>query len=133
MRILSFAAILLALAIGSAKAENLEDCRKGVTAWEAGNLDLAISSLTRCINEGNLTIANMARAYYDRGNAYERRGQYDLAIKDYDEVIYLDPEYAAAYLNRGNAYQGKGGYDQAIQDYDEIIHRSPDFVPAYYN
>ena len=37
--------------------------------------------------------------------AYEQRGQYEEAIKDYDEVIYLDPGYAAAYLNRGNAYQ----------------------------
>ncbi len=133
MRILSLAAILLALAIASAKAETLEDCRKGVTAWEAGDLDLVITSFTRCIKEGNLTIANMASAYYNRGNAYEQRGQYDLAIKDYDEVIYLDPGYAAAYLNRGNAYQGKGDYDQAIQDYDEIIRRSPEFAPAYYN
>ncbi len=133
MRILSLAAILLALAIATAKAENLEDCRKGVTAWEAGDLDLVITSFTRCINEGNLTMANMASAYYNRGNAYEQRGRYDQAIRDYDEVIYLDPGYAAAYLNRANAHQGKGDYDQAIQDYDEIIRRSPNFVPAYYN
>ncbi len=133
MRILYLAAILLALDIGSAKAETLVDCHKGVAAEEAGDLDLAIASFTRCIDEGNLTMANMASAYYNRGNAYEQRGRYDQAIKDYNEVIYLDPGHGPAYVNRANAYQGKGDYDQAIQDYDEIIYRSPDFVPAYYN
>ncbi len=133
MPILSLAAILLALAFANAKAENLEDCRKGVTAWEAGDLDLAITSLTRCIKEGNLTIANMAAAYYNRGNAYEQRGQYGQAIKDYDEVIYLDPGYAPDYLNRGNAYQGTGQYDQAIEDYDEAIRLDPSYALAYYS
>jgi len=133
MRILFLAAILIALDIGSAKAENLLDCHKGVAAEAAGDLELAIASFTRCIDDGNLTMANMASAYYNRGNAYEQRGRYAEAIKDYEEVIYLDPGYGPAYVNRANAYQGKGDYDQAIQDYDEIIRRSPNFVPAYYN
>jgi tetratricopeptide (TPR) repeat protein len=102
-------------------------------AWEAGNLDLAIASLTRCINEGKLTIANLAAAYYNRGNAYEHRSQYDQAIKDYEEVIYLDPNNVPAHLNRGNSHQGKGDYDLAIRDYDEVIRKDSKFVPAYYN
>ena len=133
MRILFLAAILIVWDIGSAKAETLVDCHKGVAAEEAGDLELAIASFTRCIDEGNLTMANMASAYYNRANAYEQRGRYDQAIRDYNEVIYLDPGYGPAYVNRANAYQGNGDYDQAIQAYDEIIRRSPNFVPAYYN
>ncbi len=133
MRILSLAAVLLALAVANAKAENLEDCRRGAAAEEVGDLDLAITSFTRCIDEGSLTIANMAAAYYNRGGAYERKGEYDQAIKDYDEAIYLDPGYVPTYLNRGNAYQGKGAYDQAIEDYDKAIRLSPGYAQAYYS
>jgi tetratricopeptide (TPR) repeat protein len=45
-----------------------------------------------------------ALSYLVRGNAYDRRREYDRAIADYDEAIRLDPKYAMAYINRGNAY-----------------------------
>ena len=42
-------------------------------------------------------------AYNNRGNAYEKKGEHDLAIADFDKAIEIDPKYAFAYDNRGNA------------------------------
>jgi tetratricopeptide (TPR) repeat protein len=64
--------------------------------------------------------------YYNRGKAYVDKGQYDLAISDYNKAIEIkaieiDPGYSEAYCNRGFAYAGKGEYDQAISDLNRAI------------
>jgi tetratricopeptide (TPR) repeat protein len=50
-------------------------------------------------------------AYNNRGSVYFTKGDYDRAIKDFDEAIRLDPKDAGAYNNRGSAY--KRVYDAA--------------------
>jgi tetratricopeptide (TPR) repeat protein len=52
-------------------------------------------------------------------------GQYDLAIRDYDQVIKLDPNIAAGFSGRGETYVFKEQYDRAIQDYDRAIKLDP--------
>ena len=49
-----------------------------------------------------------------------QRGQFDLAIKDYDEALRLKPGYVDAYLGRGWAYAGEGHFDLALKDYDAV-------------
>ena len=41
-----------------------------------------------------------AAALYNRGYAYDHKGQYDLAIADYTHAIALKPNYADAFINR---------------------------------
>lgn len=62
-----------------------------------------------------------ARTCNDRGNESRNLGQYKNAIRDYNEAIRLDPQFAYAYNNRGKAYEALGQYQRAIQDYDEAI------------
>jgi tetratricopeptide (TPR) repeat protein len=47
----------------------------------------------------------LAIAYNNRGNAFSGVGQYEQAIKDYDESIRVDPNYANPFNNR--AWLGK--------------------------
>ncbi len=61
-------------------------------------------------------MASEAKAYLDRGDDYYKKGQYDLAIADYNKAIVIDPKLALAYYGRGNAYGQKGQYDQAWED-----------------
>jgi tetratricopeptide (TPR) repeat protein len=64
---------------------------------------------------------NYAAAFYYRGAAYERKGQPDRAIEDYDQAIRLNPNYAEAFLNRGAVCNRKGQPDRAIEDLDQAI------------
>ncbi len=68
------------------------------------------------------TELNDAKAYYNRGNAYAKKGQYDQAISDYTKALEINPRYAFAYHNRGVAYLGKGQYDKAWED----VHKAQD-------
>ena len=68
---------------------------------------------------------NDAAALFTRGVAYDNLGQYDLAIREYDEAIRLKPSDARAYYNRGLDYANKGQFERAIQDYDHAIRLGP--------
>ena len=72
-------------------------------------------------------------AYTNRGNAYNDKGDYDLAIQDYTKAIELTPDDAEAYYNRGNAYALKGACDPAIQDLTKAIRLRPRYAKAYNN
>jgi tetratricopeptide (TPR) repeat protein len=58
---------------------------------------------------------------------------YQGAIKNFNEAIRLDPEYAIAYSNRGIAYSKMGEYQQAINDYNHAIKLYPNYAKAYFN
>lgn len=90
------------------------------------NLDEAITFLASLSGQGGAD-------NYNRGNAYIQQGDYDRAIKDYDEAIRLKADDARAFNNRGNAYYGKGDYQRAIQDYDQAIRLRADDAMTFHN
>jgi lipoprotein NlpI len=61
-----------------------------------------------------------------RGLIYEFKGAYDLAIRDYDQVLQLNPRDERAIMKLGRAYARQGSYNRAIQYYDELIRLLPD-------
>ena len=75
-----------------------------------------------------------ANAYFDRGNVYRSKGDYDRAIEAFNTATDLNPDFAGAYNHRGVVYLDKGDYDCAIADFTTAIDLNPDFVDeAYYN
>ncbi|MBR0713107.1 caspase family protein [Bradyrhizobium liaoningense] len=64
-------------------------------------------------------------AYNQRGAAYYNKGEYDIAIADYDDALKLGPPNSTIHHNRGNAWRVKGDYAKAIADYDDSIKISP--------
>ena len=75
-----------------------------------------------------------ADAYYQRGLVYidkasrERKqaGQmYDLAIRDFNDAIRLNPTMAAHFVGRASAYMLKEEFRQAIADFTEAIRLAP--------
>jgi serine/threonine protein kinase/Tfp pilus assembly protein PilF len=74
-----------------------------------------------------------ARFYYDRGNAWLEKEEYDRAIRDFDEAIQLDPNNAPAHQMRGRAWRFKKDYDEAVEDFNEAIRLRPNLADAYYD
>lgn len=73
-------------------------------------------------------------AYYrKRADESIVKGDYDLAVNDYNKAIELNPKDAVAYLNRGRAYHDKTNYDLAIADFDKVIEINPKETSAYLN
>ena len=63
--------------------------------------------------------------------AYLRKGEYDVAIKAFDEAISLRPDYGEAFANRAEAYLKKQEYDRASRDFDEAIRLDPDLQAVW--
>ena len=70
-----------------------------------------------------------AKVYYYRGLVHECRGDYNLAIEDYNKALQLNPRLAHAYHKRAEVYNdhvidrdpGYSDYDKVISDYDNAI------------
>ncbi|MBA4719368.1 MAG: AAA family ATPase, partial [Nitrosopumilus sp.] len=65
--------------------------------------------------------------------AYDKKGESDRAIKDFNQAIKLKPDFADAFNNRGVAYDKKGESDRAIQDFNQAIELNSDFAGAFNN
>jgi len=74
-----------------------------------------------------------AEAYFVRGNGYEDKDLYELALADYNEALRLDPEFVDALVNRGYTYDEMAEYRLAIADYDAALARDPEDGGAYFN
>jgi tetratricopeptide (TPR) repeat protein len=94
-----------------------------------GNSDKAIADYEQALK----LQPDYAKAYYNRGLAYYRKGDYDRAIADFTQALKLQPDYATAYYNRGNAYYSKGDTARAIADFDRALKLKPDYAEAYTN
>jgi tetratricopeptide (TPR) repeat protein len=73
-----------------------------------------------------------AKVCYFCGVIYQQKGQWDHAIKNYDQVLKSNPQNAYIYRNRGNAYHRKGQWDRAIEDDDHALKIDPQFAEVYY-
>ena len=128
MRRLLIANALLFLLAAPARAQWNDGAQK---CAETSVPDLALARCTRAIQSGELSEPNMAVALNNRGNAYQNKGDYALAIADYDQAIKLNSDSALIYSNRGRAYQHRGDYERAIQDYEQAIRLDPTSAQAF--
>ena len=94
----------------SPKSSNVDLCN----GQSRASSDSQIMGCTALIKSDASSPQVLAVAYNNRGNAFSTKGEYELAIRDYDELIKLAPNYDKPFNNRGVAYQKKGQYDLAI-------------------
>ncbi|MEE8499677.1 MAG: peptidoglycan-binding protein [Kiloniellales bacterium] len=111
--------------------------KKGYAAAEVGDYDLAIEFYTRAIEGGDLALAHLAAAFYNRANARSYKGAVEFAIADYGSAIVNNPEFPDAYYNRGFALRANGQRTRALADFmraralglQRLGVRSPDAPP----
>lgn len=76
-------------------------------------------------------IANPDQVHNNRGIAYRRLGQYELALKDFARSLELNPKSAIAYSNRGHVFLDLGMVDEAVAAADKAIALRPNYAGAY--
>jgi tetratricopeptide (TPR) repeat protein len=75
----------------------------------------AVEEFTRAIEQD----ARYAGAYFSRGMAYFKMGEFHLALKDFDEALALNREYAeeaGVFVQRGLTREKLGDRAGALQD-----------------
>jgi tetratricopeptide (TPR) repeat protein len=73
-----------------------------------------------------------AVVWFNKGFALSCLGEYDEAIKAYDEAIGLDPNLAGAWYNKGVALDGLGMNDVAIKAFNEAIRLNPNLAITWW-
>jgi protein O-mannosyl-transferase len=83
-------------------------------------------------NSGEIEIKDES-FYINKGLAYYNSGNYEEAIKNWEEVIKLNAKNAIAYNNIGSAYNLMKKWDEAIPYFNKALELNPDFQLAKNN
>ena len=73
------------------------------------------------------------RAYKGKGFYFDKIGNYDQALDNYNKALELYPGYDEVYYNRGIVYGMKADYKKAIEDFSKAIDLNPKYAEAYCN
>lgn len=92
---------------------------------DSKDADLTIALCSTIIATKDVSPKMRAVAYFERGNAYNHKKQYRLAVEDFKQAIRLDPKMAEAYSERGDAYAELEQYDLADADYKKAARLNP--------
>lgn len=124
-----YPAVALALLAGPAQARGGSDWRD----CNGRDVDARISACSRIIDQaGSRSNSTMrASAFNNRGIAYFSKGEFDRAIRDFDEAIAAKPNNPVLYHNRGMALYNKGDNEGAIRSYEQAISIHPRYAMAH--
>jgi tetratricopeptide (TPR) repeat protein len=74
-----------------------------------------------------------AVAYYEEGNAFYSKGQYQEALLSYNEALRLDPDYTVVHSNKGVVLYDLGQYQEALLSFNEALRLNPQMAFAHKN
>jgi tetratricopeptide (TPR) repeat protein len=92
---------------------------------ESQSANLPDRAIMKCSEAIALQPTNSG-GYKLRGQAYFMKGQYRLALSDFDRSIRLDDRDQEAYAGRGDTLRNMGSYAKAVADYSTALALSPD-------
>jgi tetratricopeptide (TPR) repeat protein len=79
------------------------------------------ASCDAALRKGGLTQRDETATYVNRGVIYNRMGDPDAALADFDIALARDPGLGEAMINRGNSLYLKGDYDGAVSEYERAL------------
>ena len=66
------------------------------------------------------------------GDAFEKNGQNEKAMAEYDRALEVNSQSADAYYSRGLLYMKQGDLNKALSDFNKVIAINPDYSQPYY-
>ena len=118
---------------GAAQAQSGDGCRELSKKTDS---KVVIAACTAALQaKDGKSNEDIAADYKARGKAYDRAGQYKLAITDYATAFALSPQDGSILDNEAVAYEDDGQLDQAIALYrqeNELAKTHDDGDPYYY-
>ncbi len=95
--------------------------------------EIALARLTEVIHRAEITDAQRAELYYDRGVIYDSVGLRSLARLDFNRALRLKPDFVDAYNFLGIHYTQMQEFNQAYEAFDSALDLSPEHQYAYLN
>ncbi len=89
----------------------------------AKNLFIKVINLNPKYNDG----------YYNLANIYNKLGEEENTIKNYEKVIKLDKNYYKAYNNLGNIFRKRNLNKKALEYYILTLTINPNYIRGFYN
>ncbi len=74
-----------------------------------------------------------AERFNAQGIIYSQKGEYNLAIAEFNKALEIDPRSAETFNNRGIAFSQKGEYDLAVSDFIRALEIKPLMANTYHN
>jgi len=94
-----------------------EEKNKGNERFQAGDFSTAIKHYTEATRRN----PNDPKIFSNRAACYTKLLSFDLALKDCDKCIQLDPTFLKAYLRKGKVLQGMGACSKAMDVYTQAL------------
>jgi tetratricopeptide (TPR) repeat protein len=116
--ILAFCISLLWGAASIAVAEDQHECDRPES-------DRRIKACTELIETPGIPPTRQAMAYANRALSYSLMGEYQAAIRDYDQAIGMFPDFAVALNNRAWAYFKWGRATEGMTDVQRALQIDP--------
>jgi len=132
-------AIAIVVSCGSASAATSEPTGEQINsapciaALTAGDEDAIIAVCASLIGNDKALKPERVRAAIARGAAFERKGDIDHAIADYDIALRLDPKLVDVLTARGALYRKKGDRVHALSDFGNAFKIDPNNAGARAN
>ncbi len=122
-------ALIIVLMIASSVSNGMQR-RKIEMQCRNGDIDIC----TKLIESKVLKPKELIMAHVFRGYHYDKKGEYDKALGDFNEAIKMDAEEPALYLQRAGVFNDKSDFGSAIPDFNTVIKlsRSPNILVAAY-
>ena len=120
--------LVIASAAPALAAGDIDTCRDAAAEPAA--------RLTACesvIADDKITGKSKAAAFAVRGDALNRKRDYDGAIAAFSAAHDADPDNVGYLNSRGIAYSNKGDDEHALADYDQCLQLRPKFASPYNN
>jgi tetratricopeptide (TPR) repeat protein len=122
-----------ALAAASEPTDQQIDSAPCMAALTAGDDEKIIAACEALIGNDKALKADRLKALIARGAVYERKGEVDRAIGDYDTALRLDPMLADILNARGELYRKKGDRVHALSDFGTAVKFNPNHEAARAN